>query len=117
MEALLLLPTKYGSLYVLYQGISKAACNIYQELRENHLLDCYSEERIIFTGHSLGGGVAILLSRMLQKDYPNICVAFSPPGQTIIDDYDDNLYDIIVGNDIIPRFTKHSIYLWYSVGI
>ncbi len=37
--------------------------------------------RLIVTGHSLGGGVASILSMMLEPYYPDLyCYAFSTPG-------------------------------------
>ena len=41
----------------------------------------YRDYRLVVTGHSLGAGVASVLSVILKKDYPNlVCYAFSPPG-------------------------------------
>lgn len=37
--------------------------------------------RLVVTGHSLGAGVASVLSIILKRDYPHlVCYAFSPPG-------------------------------------
>jgi sn1-specific diacylglycerol lipase len=37
--------------------------------------------RLVVTGHSLGAGVASVLSVILKRDYPDlVCYAFSPPG-------------------------------------
>lgn len=75
---------------------------------------------ILFTGHSLGGG----LSKVLANKYAIQTVAFSGPGISPIEDkfkhenYDDyfksKYIDIIPDNDFVPRFemsggTKHRV--------
>lgn len=40
--------------------------------------------RLVIVGHSLGAGVASVLTILLRKQFPDvICYAFSPPGCTL----------------------------------
>jgi len=60
---------------------------ILQELKEHGMLKRAMEMEgsegygLRITGHSLGAGVATLLSLMLRREYPQLkCLAYSPPG-------------------------------------
>lgn len=62
----------------------------------------------MFTGHSLGAGVAAILSMMFRPLYPNVkCYAFEPPGCTVslnvAVECEPYVISIVHGNDIIPR--------------
>ena len=50
----------------------------------NDLMDKYKGYQLVITGHSLGAGVASVLTFLLHqsKDYKDriVCYAFSPPG-------------------------------------
>ena len=68
--------------------------------------------RLVITGHSLGGGIATILSLCLQKQYPNVCYAFDPPGQTITPKLNGYLGKTVVstvmGDDLFPRFSTYT---------
>jgi sn1-specific diacylglycerol lipase len=47
----------------------------------------YANMQLIVCGHSLGAGVAALLSLLLRPYFPNLkCYAFSPPGALVSPD-------------------------------
>lgn len=68
--------------------------------------------RLIITGHSLGGGVASLLSLALQRDFPNTCYSFDPPRQTIspslLPNTLSNTFTTVMGDDLFPRFSAQT---------
>ena len=68
--------------------------------------------RFIITGHSMGGGVASLLSLALQRDFPNTCYTFDPPRQTLspslVPDTLANTFTTIMGDDLFPRFSAQT---------
>ena len=78
------------------------------ELSEKYIQYANTTRNIIFTGHSLGGGLAKLLGIKYNKQ----SISFSGPGvtplETIYSNYDDKymksyFIDIIPDNDFIPR--------------
>lgn len=67
------------------------------------------------TGHSLGAGVATILSLKLINEYPNLkCIAYSPPGGLISEalaDYTKSfVMSVVIGDDIVPRLSLHSVH-------
>ena len=68
--------------------------------------------RLIITGHSMGGGVASLLSLALQRDFPTTCYTFDPPRQTLspclVPDTLANTFTTIMGDDLFPRFSAQT---------
>ena len=72
-----------------------------------------SSTKLIITGHSLGGGVASLLSMCLQQDFPNECYAFDPPGQTISLSLRHQTlattYTTVMGDDMFPRLSTQPV--------
>ena len=80
----------------------------------NELPDCRGYGLDI-TGHSLGAGVAVVLSLFLRPAFPNVrCMAFSPPGCV----FDWKLANkcsswvscVFVGKDFAPRLSWHSLF-------
>uniref|UniRef100_A0A914CCH7 sn-1-specific diacylglycerol lipase n=1 Tax=Acrobeloides nanus TaxID=290746 RepID=A0A914CCH7_9BILA len=70
--------------------------------------------KLVITGHSLGAGVASLLTLLYKKTYSFIrCYAFSPPGCVIsengISDTEKHVLSIIIGDDVIPRTSYQSL--------
>ncbi|KAK8804850.1 hypothetical protein WA171_006815 [Blastocystis sp. BT1] len=82
-----------------------------------YILDSISHStRLLITGHSLGAGIALILSYLLQQKYPNYCISFAPPGQTILKEreiVDDRVACVIIGNDIVPRMSSLSVILFF----
>ncbi|KAL7542003.1 hypothetical protein ACHAXR_011417, partial [Thalassiosira sp. AJA248-18] len=63
---------------------------------------------LIFTGHSLGAGIASILSTMFRPRYPELkCIGFCPPGCSVSMNLamqcEDYVTSVVVGNDIVPR--------------
>mmetsp|Transcript_25683 Transcript_25683/g.55250 ORF Transcript_25683/g.55250 Transcript_25683/m.55250 type:complete len:661 (-) Transcript_25683:16-1998(-) len=64
--------------------------------------------KLIFTGHSLGAGIAAILGAMFRPTYPSLkCYAYCPPGCSVSMNFalqcEDFVTSIVLGNDIIPR--------------
>ena len=66
----------------------------------------------MFVGHSLGGGAASLISIFLQKEYPNTCCAFDPPGETLSPGLRERsryfITTTVFGHDIFPRVSSYT---------
>jgi hypothetical protein len=74
----------------------------------------YRDYKLTLTGHSLGGGTAVLLAFMLKLKFPDLeCWAFSPPGGLLNDEAatesEKFVTTTIVGNDLIPRTSLEAI--------
>ncbi|KAH9255589.1 hypothetical protein BASA81_006419 [Batrachochytrium salamandrivorans] len=76
--------------------------------------DCrgYSLE---LTGHSLGAGVAVVLSLFLRPVFPSVrCTAFAPPGGVF--DYKLSnrcspwVSSVFIGEDFVPRLSWHALF-------
>lgn len=64
-------------------------------------------------GHSLGGGVASILSLLLRPKYPSLkCFAYEPPGcifsRQLADQSTEWVNAMVIGSDIVPRLSWHS---------
>ncbi|XP_039216696.1 diacylglycerol lipase-beta [Crotalus tigris] len=99
---------------LVHKGITQAANYIYRRLVNdgilNQALGIAPEYKLVVAGHSLGGGVASILSIMLRNSFPNLrCYAFSPPGgllsKSLADYTKQFIVSVIVGKDIIPRLS------------
>lgn len=105
-------------------GVSDAFCHsamlrcaeyVKAELENRQLLEkAFSSleegSRLFIVGHSLGAGVAAILTILLKSSYPNIaCFAYSPPGGLMslsASHYtQDFVCSVVVGDDIIPRLS------------
>lgn len=113
-----------------HAGILKVATWMRQDLEQRDVLhklfgiststtqseypDCrgYSLE---LTGHSLGAGVAVVLSLFLRPAFPSVrCTAFAPPGGV----FDWKLSNrcsawvnsVFVGEDFVPRLSWHALF-------
>jgi len=85
----------------------------YSEVELDALPNCWGYGLMV-VGHSLGAGVASILSLMLKPKYPELrCIAFSPPG--CIFDYklaeksSEWITSVFVGKDMIVRASWHSL--------
>ena len=70
--------------------------------------------QLILVGHSLGAGVACILSVLLRPLYPELhCYAFSPPGglfsRPVIEYSRNFITSVILGKDVVPRLGLHSV--------
>lgn len=96
----------------VHQGMLHSAEYIQQKLQEERILEKafqeYENYRLVITGHSLGAGVAALLSILLKPIYPGlICFAYAPPGELVSDNLIEYSQDFIcsvsLGYDVVPR--------------
>lgn len=67
------------------------------------------------TGHSLGAGVAVLLSLKLKPEYPDLrCIAYSAPGGLLcksLADYTKSfILTVIVGDDFVTRLSIRAVH-------
>merc|ERR1711957_244727 len=74
----------------------------------NKILAEYEGYKLRIIGHSLGAGVAAILSVLLRPKYPNLrCLAFSPPGcvmsENLADDVASFTTAYVVNDDIVAR--------------
>ena len=75
----------------------------------------YSGYRLRVVGHSLGAGVANVLSLFLRSQYPNVrCLAFSPPGSLLSKGLTEEAAkwttSFVLDSDVIPRLSIESIH-------
>ncbi|KAK0416225.1 hypothetical protein QR680_012358 [Steinernema hermaphroditum] len=102
----------------VHRGMLNGARYVYETLREHNVIeDLYVLNpgyNLVICGHSLGGGVASLLTLLLKQTYPQVrCYAFSPPGCVIsehgVNDTESHVLGIVVGDDIVPRISYQSM--------
>lgn len=70
--------------------------------------------KICVTGHSLGGGVAVVVAQMLKGFYPDLrCVALSPPGGLMDKEHakscESFVLSVVTHNDMVPRASIESL--------
>ena len=113
-----------------HSGVLDSALRLLDETTSNGILKNFlqnnPEYQLVFTGHSLGGGTAILASMLaLSGRYNNTinpsttkikCVALGPPpvfrsdSIELEDTFLENIHIFINDNDIVPRLSLGSIY-------
>ncbi|KAE9551464.1 hypothetical protein FO519_005309, partial [Halicephalobus sp. NKZ332] len=103
----------------VHRGMLNGARYVYNTINANKVLDdLFLLNRgydLVVTGHSLGAGVASLLTLLLKQQYPNVrCYAFSPPGCVIskhgLQEMENHVLSIILGDDLVPRVSYQSMY-------
>jgi len=91
---------------LLYQDLLRHGI-LEQLLEGNHAL--YPKYTLRIVGHSVGAGIATILSLMLRQRYPNLrCLAFSPPGQftwRLGNESKEFCYSFVLDSDFVPRLT------------
>uniref|UniRef100_S4RYA7 Diacylglycerol lipase-beta n=1 Tax=Petromyzon marinus TaxID=7757 RepID=S4RYA7_PETMA len=97
-----------------HKGMIQAATFIHQRLVNDGILNeafqHAQDYHLVVTGHSMGGGVAVLLSILLRCAYPRLrCYAFSPPGgllsQTLAHYTREFVLSVVVGKDVVARLS------------
>ncbi|KAL3829745.1 hypothetical protein ACJIZ3_018547 [Penstemon smallii] len=114
-------PTKFEGTYVLvHRGIYEAAKGIYDQFMpeiQQHLNRYGDRAKLQFTGHSLGGSLALLVNLMLltrnevQQSTLLPVVTFGSPhvfcgGQKILDQLgldEKHVHSVMMHRDIVPR--------------
>lgn len=96
-------------------GMARAALWLLTQVGPSLMLLHSKGYKIYFTGHSLGGAVASMLTYMLQDLIPTIrSVGFACPScvdAVISDELRDRVTTVILHDDIVARITPHSIRL------
>ena len=107
------------------QGIIECAENIFKQLDEEKVLSqawgknlsqgSQDYRKITIVGHSLGAGIATILSLIMKADYDKKgrtdikiqCFSYSPPGgllcQTAVKYSKLIVKSVVVGKDLVPR--------------
>ncbi|CAM9966368.1 unnamed protein product [Ascophyllum nodosum] len=86
------------------QGHLRALLGLQTATNRRPRLQSYS---LYVTGHSLGGSTGVLLSYVLQKDYPSVrCVAITPMGGLLDEAHAESCLDFVIfavmGDDVVP---------------
>jgi hypothetical protein len=89
-------------------------CPNYAEGRTFPAYTFGSASGLVICGHSLGAGVATLLSLMLLPFYPDLhCFAFAPPGAIVSPGLaalmENWVTTLVVGKDMVPRLSLPSL--------
>jgi sn1-specific diacylglycerol lipase len=111
----------YGKDRFCHRGMLACTKWIHEDLKRHGKLDqllgsagdCRGY-RLRIVGHSLGAGIAAILSVMLRPKYPNLrCLAFAPPGcvfsENLAEESSSWVTSFAVDSDLIPRISKESV--------
>ena len=99
-------------------GILACALSIHDDLMRHNLLgttfEAHPDFGLRIIGHSLGGGVAAMLGRILKQQYSKLyCLCFSPPGCVFTERTakESMAYccSYVLHNDIVPRLSYESL--------
>ena len=134
------LPEKVARNGTLHYGILCSALSIVREIRDGniltnafekvkHILDNTIDDderqtlleekgemnsfQLVILGHSLGAGIATIVSILLRSSYPEIeCIAFSPPGglmsPSLCEYTKAFVRSIVIGDDIVSRISMRN---------
>eukprot|EP00096_Caligus_rogercresseyi_P014866 TRINITY_DN7348_c0_g1_i1.p1 TRINITY_DN7348_c0_g1~~TRINITY_DN7348_c0_g1_i1.p1 ORF type:complete len:633 (-),score=176.42 TRINITY_DN7348_c0_g1_i1:1453-3351(-) len=105
--------------YFTHNGIMDAARNIHSELRDKEILEKALVHNpgydILVTGHSLGAGVAVVLTFLLRILYKSTtCYAYASPlclNEPARAESEEFVVHIVHGDDIFPRLTPKNFAL------
>ena len=101
-----------------HRGMVIGAEKIIQKLEEANLLDrvceSYADYSLTLTGHSLGGGVSILIGAKLREKYPDLKVfAFATPAGLLSREAaritESFAFTVGVGDDFVMRLCVESV--------
>ncbi|KAL3310319.1 hypothetical protein Ciccas_011118 [Cichlidogyrus casuarinus] len=108
------LPSGFEGQAVAHGGMYKTASDIYKEIMETRILD-YALKRannykLTVAGHSLGAGIASLLTILLRKTYPHIKgYAFGCPfgimNKELAEFTKSFLVSVVYGYDLVSRMS------------
>ncbi|PAV71562.1 hypothetical protein WR25_20518 [Diploscapter pachys] len=103
----------------VHRGMLRSARYVYDTLRKHNVLDdmyvLNPTYDLVICGHSLGAGVASLLTLLIKQKYPAVrCYAYCPPGCVISEngqaEMEQHVMSIVVGDDVVSRISYHSMY-------
>lgn len=101
-----------------HRGMVIGATKLIQKLEEGNLLDkiceTYPEYCLTLTGHSLGGGVSILIGAKLREKYPDLRVfAFATPAGLLSREAarvtESFCFTVGVGDDFVMRLCVEAV--------
>ena len=107
--------------FAVHKGILRAATWVKEKLEELQILERsfgkVSRYGLVVTGHSLGSGVACILSMLLRDKYPDLhCYCFSPTGSLVnraaVEYTKSFVTSVTLGQDMIARLnvsTSHRL--------
>ncbi|KAG5507978.1 hypothetical protein GH5_07030 [Leishmania sp. Ghana 2012 LV757] len=115
-------PDVPASEYYAHGGMVRCAYNVLDNLSEHGILRqllCghFAGKKLVLLGHSLGAGVALILSAMLWSDHTVLrgrlrCLAYAPPGGTVskaLMEYQKSFVAAAcMGYDMVPRLAQHT---------
>uniref|UniRef100_A0A915PX22 sn-1-specific diacylglycerol lipase n=1 Tax=Setaria digitata TaxID=48799 RepID=A0A915PX22_9BILA len=102
----------------VHRGMLRSARYVLEILRANRVLEGlklrYPSYTIVCCGHSLGAGVATLLTLLLRQSFgPIRCFAYSPPGCVIsengLKETQKFVFSVYIGDDIVPRLSFQTV--------
>ncbi|GMT37340.1 hypothetical protein PFISCL1PPCAC_28637, partial [Pristionchus fissidentatus] len=103
-----------GSEVRVHRGMLRSARYVFDTIRKKAVLeDMYVLNpgyQLVICGHSLGAGVASLLTLLLKQQYPLVrCYSFSPPGCVISangqPEMETHVMSVVSGDDVVPRMS------------
>ncbi|EDV28188.1 uncharacterized protein TRIADDRAFT_53544 [Trichoplax adhaerens] len=101
-----------------HKGMCESAKVLKEKLKSQKLLEPAFNEHpdydLIIVGHSLGAGVAAILSILMKPDYPKLrCFAYSPPGGLVsleLSKYArDFVISVVTGCDLVTRVSLQNM--------
>ena len=106
--------------FLVHKGMIKTAQTLKDKLEELEILEkCFarvSRYGLVVTGHSLGSGVACVLSMLLRERYPELhCYCFSPTGSLlnhVAAEYTKSFVtSVTLGQDMVARLSVSTSHL------
>lgn len=103
----------------VHRGMLRSARYVFDSIRKHNVLEdmfvLNPSYQLVVCGHSLGAGVASLLTLLLKQQYPTVrCFAFSPPGCVISEEgqaeMEQHVMSVVGGDDVVSRISYHSMY-------
>uniref|UniRef100_A0A0K0DHD8 sn-1-specific diacylglycerol lipase n=1 Tax=Angiostrongylus cantonensis TaxID=6313 RepID=A0A0K0DHD8_ANGCA len=103
----------------VHRGMLMSARYVFDTLRKhqvlNDLIVLNPQYHLVVCGHSLGAGVASLLTLLLKQEYPDVrCFAFAPPGCVISEngqhEMEQHVMSIVSGDDVVSRISFHAMH-------
>ncbi|CAD6199347.1 unnamed protein product [Caenorhabditis auriculariae] len=103
----------------VHRGMLRSARIIFDTLRKHNLIEdallMNPTYELIVCGHSLGAGVASLLTILLKQQFPFVkCFAFCPPGCVISvhgqKEMQKYVMSIVTGDDVVSRISYQALH-------